>query len=531
MAKKQTLSIVEAHLEKIALGAAVAVCLAVILLRFIMGSGVINGKPASEALADAAQQTDRLADQMNQTGDKAPPPAPPPANVIEVDPLPLRIVDRVPWDSPGVEGQEVGPNLGPMRIPPIPALQEVIVNLTHAQADVPVNIGNPSVTTEDVDFVTMEAVFPIAQLRDSFRGSFGDLQTLPNPVDPDPVVGVVDLQHSRLLLDGSWGDWESGVGLRNINLRTQEIMSSNMTKLRDAQYQVMLQDRMIKEVQAQVLRPPAYQLTTGIWQPPKESRQQSAEAAGASRGGSSRRGSRGGRTQTTAPTTQPATTLGATTQQGLPGVLPDEPEDWLTQDEVRIWAHDSMVRPNEYYRFRMRIGIFNPIAGKDWFVEDQQDLKNEILLWSAWATPGKFGQSGDSVEEDFVHIPLRVAFFPQRTGTNTSQKTAKVEVRKWQNGKVNKRIFTVGPGSAIGEMVTEPAGSPDEDPITIDYRTGATLLDIIPDRVHYSGSGSRINKVVTMDLVYREANGTIKWLGADPATWPQSLIDLRNEFN
>ncbi|MCP4712697.1 MAG: hypothetical protein GY869_29065 [Planctomycetes bacterium] len=528
MAKKQTLNIIEAHLEKIALGAAVAVCLAVILLRFVVGTG-INGEPASEVTNRAGQLTDGLVDDMDRPGTKIeidPPISP--GEIIKVEPVTTQNVDRKPFDSPNAPGKKVGPNLEPMPIPAVPLLKDVIVDLTHAQANVPASIGSTNPETKDVDFVTVEAVFPIATLRESFRNSFGDQQTLQNPVEfCEPVVGVVDLEHSRLRTDGSWEEWESAVGLQNFSSRNEHIMSLNMNNLTDAKFRIMIQDRMIKEVQAQVLRPPAYELINSSWQPPKESRQR---AVSSSAGGRGARG-RGGRTQPQTTMQQPSggVPAGNRAQQGLVGILPDEPQDWLTQDEIRIWAHDSLVKPNEHYRFRMRIGIFNPIAGKDWFTADQQHLKDEILVWSEWATPVKPGPSGADAEEEFIQVPQRVVFFPKRTGTNTDQENARVVVYRWQNGKWNQRTFTVGPGSAIGEETVEPAG-PDEDPVTIDYRTGVTLIDIIPDQIHYTETGRTMTEVVTLDLVYREANGTIKWLGANPATWPKSLIEKRNEI-
>ena len=136
MAKKQTLNIIEAHLEKIALGAAVAVCLAVILLRFIVGSG-INGKSASEATSAAAQQTDRWKAQLDGDdpgGSDIDVPEPPSSEIVKVEPVIAKETDTGPMDPPLVEGEKVGPNLKPMRIPTIPSLKNVIVDLTQAQA-------------------------------------------------------------------------------------------------------------------------------------------------------------------------------------------------------------------------------------------------------------------------------------------------------------------------------------------------------------------------------------------------------------
>lgn len=57
-------------------------------------------------------------------------------------------------------------------------------------------------------------------------------------------------------------------------------------------------------------------------------------------------------------------------------------QELLAKDEIKLWAHDDGLEPGGIYRYRIRIGFFNPIAGKDWFETDNEELKKQIVLWS-----------------------------------------------------------------------------------------------------------------------------------------------------
>ncbi len=66
-----------------------------------------------------------------------------------------------------------------------------------------------------------------------------------------------------------------------------------------------------------------------------------------------------------------------------------------------FWAHDDTVVPGQSYQNRIRLGVFNPIAGRDWFREDQKHFKEEPILWSKY-----------SDVSETVNVPLMMHFFP-----------------------------------------------------------------------------------------------------------------------
>lgn len=212
MAKKQTLNIIEAHLEKIALGAALAVCLGVVLIRFMVGTGVDGGdglKKPSEATTEQASRARSMVDDMKNPGPLPDPPVLQAQDIVKVDPLPARLTDQLPLTPPPVEEDLTFAPPSAMEVPSIPALQNVVADLSHTQAIIPSTDGISGDTTEDVDFVSVEAIFPMARLRQSFRRSFGDRQTPNNPVKfPEPIAGIVDLQHSgwRPMVAGGLGN-------------------------------------------------------------------------------------------------------------------------------------------------------------------------------------------------------------------------------------------------------------------------------------------------------------------------------------
>ncbi|MFC1783920.1 hypothetical protein ACFL02_10120, partial [Planctomycetota bacterium] len=196
MAKKQTLNIIEAHLEKIALGAALAVCLGVVLIRLIVGVGVDSGEglqKASEATTELARRTRTMVDDMKNPGTLPNPPVLQAQNIVKVEPLPTRGTDQLPLTPPPVEEDLTVAPPSAMEVPSIGALQNVIADLSHTQAIIPSTDGISGSTTGDVDFVTVEAMISMAPLRQAFRRSFGDRQTPNNPVQfPGPIPGVVD---------------------------------------------------------------------------------------------------------------------------------------------------------------------------------------------------------------------------------------------------------------------------------------------------------------------------------------------------
>ncbi len=72
------------------------------------------------------------------------------------------------------------------------------------------------------------------------------------------------------------------------------------------------------------------------------------------------------------------------------------------EEPLVFWAHDDTVETGKSYRYRMRLGVFNPIAGMDQFIEQDKSLKNKVILWS------EFSDATGTVD-----IPETLYFFPR----------------------------------------------------------------------------------------------------------------------
>ncbi|HPS55613.1 MAG TPA: hypothetical protein PLP05_08445, partial [Sedimentisphaerales bacterium] len=157
----------------------------------------------------------------------------------------------------------------------------------------------------------------------------------------------------------------------------------------------------------------------------------------------------------------------------------DKVKDIKTLGKLVFWAHDDTVVPGATYRYRTRIGVFNPVAGTDQFKDEYKSRKNEVVLWS-----------GYSPTSEAVEIPLRLYFYAQ--STQETAKTVTVRVFKYNLGYWYFRDFIVRAGELIGKVVekeiseTKAIGEEPQKtstafelPEKVDYSTGAMMVDVV----------------------------------------------------
>ncbi len=148
------------------------------------------------------------------------------------------------------------------------------------------------------------------------------------------------------------------------------------------------------------------------------------------------------------------------------------------REPLVCWAHDDTCQPEKSYRYRVRLGVFNPVAGTGQVTEQYESQKDKVILWS------KFSEVTETVE-----IPGKFYFFP--IDIQEAAKKTKVQVCKYVLGHWYSEAFTVEPGEVIGKVVEtemlEKRGEEGWDesveimiPETVDYSTGAVLVDFIP---------------------------------------------------
>lgn len=64
---------------------------------------------------------------------------------------------------------------------------------------------------------------------------------------------------------------------------------------------------------------------------------------------------------------------------------------FLSQDSAKFWVHDATAQPGERYRYRLRVGVNNPLFGRGMNLkEEQRKLADASIIkspWSEWSNP------------------------------------------------------------------------------------------------------------------------------------------------
>ncbi|MHC4726434.1 MAG: hypothetical protein ACYS17_04330, partial [Planctomycetota bacterium] len=110
------------------------------------------------------------------------------------------------------------------------------------------------------------------------------------------------------------------------------------------------------------------------------------------------------------------------------------------KEPLTFWAHDDTVEPRKHYRYRIRLGVFNPVAGTNQLSERDISRKNEVVLWS------EFSDITQPVE-----IPGMMYFFAKHIREPANIVT--VQVSKYVNGYWHSEDFKVSQGEVIGSVV------------------------------------------------------------------------------
>ncbi|MHC4461649.1 MAG: hypothetical protein ACYS6W_05485 [Planctomycetota bacterium] len=222
------------------------------------------------------------------------------------------------------------------------------------------------------------------------------------------------------------------------------------------------------------------------------------------------------------------------------------------REPLVFWAHDDTVETEKRYRYRIRLGVFNPVAGTNQFSEGYRGLKNKVVLWSEFS----------DITED-VEIPGRLYFFAR--DTQEAAKIVTVQVSRYVLGYWNSKDFAVKQGEVIGKVVeteTTPATRPratisgfseeyaaayegysEEElramgasieplvgtvPETIDYSTGAVLVDVIAVN---DWSGVRnLHRRGYFDMLYTFDGMNIERMPIRARYWAKDVVIMFNEI-
>ena len=354
----------------------------------------------------------------------------------------------------------------------------------------------------------------------------------------EPVVAAVQLSRRRLLADGSWSGWEDVKRLGHGGLKGTKAPPTvaDINQASRAAFEVMMDDQRFAEQQIALLQPQPYDLVRGVWLDPTSKKAQSKEESSRRRaGGGVADRSRGRQAVPTKATGRYGAEPGGDDMIGGAGrvyrgegtgSVGQANTGILSEREVTLWAHDGDVMPAGVYGYRIRIGFFNPIAGHDWYVAEQGQLEDERILWSGW-----------SGVEQIVQVPERVLFFPKPAG-GRDERRAVVTVYRWQDGSWYERAYPVSAGDSIGQIGkpsvkrssarrTDRVAGENSDVVVpeVDFRTGAMVVDVVPNVRRWYRMGNSVRDKATSDIIYRDEAGLLHCLPVDYNCWAQEMKD------
>jgi len=209
-------------------------------------------------------------------------------------------------------------------------------------------------------------------------------------------------------------------------------------------------------------------------------------------------------------------------------------------EKLTFWAHDDTVEPRKTYRYRIRLGIFNPIAGTDKVSAKYQDRKNEVILWSDFS---------DVTEP--VEIMGKLYFFANNV--READKAVNVEVARLALGRWHSGDFWVRQGEVIGEprepepekedknsrqrRMNDPSGrfapmvsrtqQRTNVPEIIDYRTGAVVVDAV---VVNDWSAKPLRTRNYFDLLYSYDGVNIEHMPVGPSYRSKILASVHSHI-
>ncbi len=411
-----------------------------------------------------------------------------------------------------------------------------------------------------------------------------------DPCLANPVCAAVQLQRSRKLADGGWSDWQDVSRLKIDNMTSLLKVIERVEDLPRGGMKVRLLQYNNLEVMSNILHPAAYDIASAEeqWFPPslhekfvyqmkeqklaerreelekvKQEREEKLEEARRNRRDS-------GRTATS--DRQSSSGGGSNWMSGgrgggssLESVRREQPsreernkekeelrlrreqeketdEDPVSQlDQLQItsrsqleemtepllfWSHDDTVEPGNTYRYRVRLGVFNPLAGTSKLKSDSESYKDKVIIWSNFAEAGT------------IDIPGRLYFFA--TDIREAVNSVFVEVFRYAKGYWYSKRYIVEAGEVIGKLdVPEEESNEDIEkqgsqaasvliPETVDFRTKAVMVDTAAVEDWTGGRSLRPRNYFNM--YYSYDGSSVETLPIRQRFWSSDVLSIYNDI-
>lgn len=417
-----------------------------------------------------------------------------------------------------------------------------------------------------------------------------------------PVFGEVRLERQTMTDSGGWGPWTVVPRSRIDHRRDLLPVADRVDQLGPGGLQVKKIQFDDPQLQADLLQPPVYQIASAReeWYPPRlyarfaklrdeqvqqlilderqkeidererlRDAQRSGGAGDALYGGYDTGGTRG-RTGGRSTTTTSRTTTSRTSRTGRTGTtttrvdprygtgtagtrqettsdldrelkalrIPPRTDVKELKTPVVFWAIDDTVTPGQTYRYRVKVGVFNPIGGTNSFRDKNAPEKDQTLLWSTYS---------DVLGP--IYVPRMMYLFAG--DVQPAAKIIGVEVAKYHMGYWRSQNFSVRCGETIGTVVEQEKKAPrrapgmyEDDPYMygaspvlradptspdeIDYRTGAVVVDVTS--VDDWTTGRSMRQVQYFEMLYSFDGRDILRLPIGATYWPRELQVARSDI-
>ena len=183
------------------------------------------------------------------------------------------------------------------------------------------------------------------------------------------------------------------------------------------------------------------------------------------------------------------------------------------RETVTLWAHDDTAEPGASYQYRIRLGVFNPVAGTGQVREENAANDSKVILWS-----------GFSDVTDVVAIPKRLYFFP--VNVQEAARAAEVQVCKYVLGYWHSEQFMVKRGDVIGRVAKVEPSEKDKTanvklPEMIDYATGAIVVDMVAMNDWFGDKALQSRQY--FDVLFSFDGTSVERLPAKLMYWPEEL--------
>ncbi len=570
----------EEHIEKVVLGAVGAVCLWFLITRVVISPNVVEyeNKKLSASRVDEqlTQQAELLESKISQKPKEIEAyKAQMGAFAAEFDSA-IRNIDSNLYLPLPASTYTHDTSERKFAIPAIGEIKGIDAEHIRAVAFLPKGAINEENIYEraetepnDADIVTVEGKFDVSGLYERFYANFaGD--NVPNeqwrdPCLAIPVFAAVQLQRQEMLSDGIWSDWEIVPRTRIDHRRKLFELVEDVQKLPAGGVRIRLLQFNDPSLRSEMLQPGGYKIASvgEEWYPPSLHReflknQQSLRAQekhDAKIAGKEKEEGRSGTRQRGDVRTRVSkgsedesgggiSIIGGSSPKrgGAPRSRPERPSEETTKTVTDVpakfnemllgptadlsrmsvpldfWAIDDTVQAGKTYRYRMRLGVFNPVAGTDQFRDEDKHLQNNVVLWSDFSEVTKN-----------VEIPAILYFFPRDIQEVAG--TVAVQVSKYVFGNWYSKDFIVKKGEVIGKIAKTEVKEEKPDvlvPEFINYDTGAVVVDIVP--VNDWSSSKGLHSRSYHDMLYSFDGTKIEHMPIKSKHWDEKTQAKFNEI-